>query len=226
MDNLVDWKSETIQPGQKYGRLTIISTHKIAGTYRYVAKCQCQCNVIKYIRMDALRKGMTLSCGCLQKERSTKHGAWDHPLYTVWKSMMRRCYNQKDDRYNRYGGRGITVCKKWHDINIFINDMTQGYQKGLQIDRIDNDKGYSKNNCQWANRFTQAQNKSSNIKLTHDNKNLCLSEWSRITKIPYGTLWERIKVLKWSTERTLTTPSLSASERLSIARGARAKKGS
>jgi len=79
-------------------------------------------------------------------------------------------------------------------------------------------KGYSPDNCKWATQTEQARNKSSNIKLSHDGKTLCLSEWSQITGLSYGTLWERVKILGWNTERALTTPALSAKARCLIAR--------
>jgi hypothetical protein len=110
------------------------------------------------------------------------------------------------------------VCKQWHNVKKFIEDMNATYKKGLQIDRINNSKGYSPGNCRWATRTEQSRNKSSNIKLTHNNQTLCLSEWSITTKIPYGTLWERVKILGWTSKRTLTTPPLNASARCELAR--------
>ena len=215
---------ECIKIGSVYGRLTVLATGTKPFTYRYYAVCQCSCgSEPKIIRIDGIRNGTVKSCGCLHKERITKHGNWDHRLYPVWHAMFDRCYRKKDKRYNDYGGRGITVCKRWNNLNNFIEDMYPSFKEGLQIDRTDNNKGYSPENCRWANRFEQAQNKSSNINLTHNNQTLTLSEWSRIVNIPYGTLWERIKILKWSAERTLTTPSLNAHERLAIARAKRRK---
>ena len=136
---------------------------------------------------------------------------------------MERCYNKKNKRYYCYGGRGITVCKHWHNVRNFIHDMEPTYKKGLQIERIDNDKGYSPNNCAWVTQTQQAQNKSSNINLTHKGQTFCLAVWSRKTGISYGTLWERVKILEWPAERALTTPALDAHARLKIARGFRNK---
>jgi hypothetical protein len=72
--------------------------------------------------------------------------------------MIQRCNNQKHKYYNDYGARGITVCDEWLDINNFINDMFPSYQEGLSIDRIDNNKGYSKDNCRWTTKSIQARN--------------------------------------------------------------------
>lgn len=216
---LVPWYSETIKPGQKYERLTVISTHKIAGTYRYIAKCRCDCGTEPlYIRVDKLRgsKGLTLSCGCFHKDRVTKHGAWGNPIFNVWSGMMRRCYNPKDKRYKDYGGRGITVCYPWHDVRNFIADMTDGYQKGLQIDRIDNNKGYSKENCRWADRYTQRHNRRGVVLFSFNGKTLCLTDWSKHLRIPFTCLRQRIDA-GWPIEKAFTTTVMSNKESLAIA---------
>jgi hypothetical protein len=203
--HLIPWTSNTYKPGQCYGRYTIISLHKIAGTYRYFAKCQCACgNEPHYVQPAMLKRGEALSCGCYHKERVTKHGVWGHPLYAVWRSMMSRCYKKNDKRYYCYGKRGITVCDQWHNVHDFIADMSKGYSKGLQIDRIDNNQGYYKDNCRWVDRNTQARNKRNTIYLAFAGKTHCLSEWSHITGIPYKTLWYRVFVRKWSTDKALT----------------------
>jgi len=210
---LVPWETDIIAIGQKFTRLTVLSTHRIKGTYKYYAECQCDCGSEPiYVRIDALRgnpkppRAKTESCGCLHKERVTKHGAWGHPLFNVWKSMMDRCYNPKCDHFHLYGNRAITVCDRWHDVNNFIQDMSDEYRKGLQIDRIDNDGNYFKDNCRWVTRIQQARNKRTNVNLTLNGETHCLSEWSHITGINYGTLVERVSVLKWPVEKALTQP--------------------
>ena len=210
---MIDWHLNCIDPGQKYGRLTVLSTHKIKGTYKYYAKCQCDCGSDPvYVRGDSLRKSEGLSrkpaksCGCLQRERVTTHGAWGNPLYKVWVGMIRRCHNPHDEKYRIYGDRGIAVCERWHDVNNFISDMSERYRKGLQIDRKDNNDGYYKENCHWVTRLQQARNRSNNVKITFNGKTLCIKEWSECCHINYGTLVERIRVLNWPIEKALTQP--------------------
>lgn len=224
-DVLVDWSSPIIKSGDVYGRLTVLSTHKIFNTYRYMVKCQCDCGTPPlYVRLDALRKSEgrsrqpTKSCGCLQRDAVTTHGAWGTPLFITWSGMMARCYNPKNERYADYGGRGITVCERWHDPNKFIQDMAKGRKKGLQIDRTDNSKEYSPENCRWATRKEQGRNKRNNVLLTLNGETHCLSEWAEITGICLGTLWDRSKVRGWSDEKVLTAPVMTTAESTRLAR--------
>lgn len=98
----------------------------------------------------------TKSCGCLH----IKHGMWQHRLYDIWYDIIKRVTNPKHTYYNRYGGRGINVCDEWVDIRNFIKDMYPTFKEGLTLDRIDNDKGYSPENCRWVTRSIQGMNTS------------------------------------------------------------------
>jgi len=208
MKKMIPWLSKIVKPGDKYGRYTVISTHKIEGTYHYHALCQCECGSNpRYVPLGGMRNGEIKSCGCLHKERVTKHGCWNHPLFSVWSGMMERCYKPKNKRYSRYGGRGITVCQEWHDPAVFIKDMSNGYNKGLQLDRVDNDKGYYKENCRWATKKIQARNKSSNIFMTYNGQTKCIGEWAEISGISYHLLRERVFIQGWSPEKAMTTPT-------------------
>ena len=216
---LVPWKSETIKSGQKYGRYTILSLHKVKGTYKYLALCQCDCgSEPHYVQTGQLRNGDSGSCGCLHRERVTKHGAWNHPLFARWVNMMDRCYDPKCQAYSRYGGRGITVCEQWHNVQNFIADMFESYKKGLQLERIDNNKGYSKENCCWATPKQQSKNRRSTVFITFQGKTLCMKEWAHTVDIPFRTLWQRLRVLGWDVERAFTTPPLDADTRCALAR--------
>jgi hypothetical protein len=106
--------------------------------------------------------GRTQSCGCLRNEvtvqRSTKHGHTGTSIYWTWGDMVGRCTNPKHKRYADYGGRGITVCDRWRDFANFLADMGER-PPGMELDRIDNDRGYEPGNCRWADRSTQAKNR-------------------------------------------------------------------
>ena len=125
-----------------------------------IYKCFCG-NEFK-VQVHDIKNGKTKSCGCYQKQRVMdtlgKHKLSNHRLYDAWNNMMCRCYNPKIPNYKYYGARGITVCDEWHDVKKFIDDMYPDYIEGLTLDRIDNDKGYSKDNCRWTNQIVQSRN--------------------------------------------------------------------
>jgi hypothetical protein len=120
--------------------------------------------------------------------------------------MWTRCTNNKFESYGNYGGRGIEVCKRWRSFENFIIDMGEK-PNGLSLDRINNDKGYSKKNCRWATSKEQCRNRRSNNFLTFQNETLCVTEWENRLNISSGTIHKRINIMGWSLSRALTTPS-------------------
>ncbi len=203
---LVPHKTKTIKVGQVFGKRTVLAIGKNVSKKRaqIVVKCSCG-SPPKVIDMPYLRDNRADSCGCITKKRTTIHGFSRSNIYTRWHHMMQRCYNPKHPSYPRYGARNITVCKRWHDPEYFIKDMLPTYKKCLHLEREDNDKGYSPNNCTWATRSQQAQNKCNNHKITFQGKTLCLSEWVKLTGINYMALRNRIKFFHWPIEKALTT---------------------
>ncbi len=123
--------------------------------------------------------------------------------YMIWASMLARCENQKDKRFDKYGGRGITVCSAWHDFAQFIADVGLKPSPEYSLDRINNDGNYEPSNCRWATRLEQANNSSRNHKLTLGQCSKTISEWSRETGIQAGKILSRIRA-GWTTERALT----------------------
>lgn len=118
-------------------------------------KCFCG-NEFKAIQYN-IQRGNSFGCGC-SRGKNNIHNLSSHRLYHIWKAMIKRCNSYKNKDYINYGYRGISVCNEWLDINIFIRDMEDTYQEGLSIDRIDNNLGYSKDNCRWTTKTTQARN--------------------------------------------------------------------
>ena len=122
-------------------------------------------------------------------------------LYRIWANMKARCGNPNNDRFHDYGARGITVCDEWDDYLTFKRwAMSNGYEDHLTIDRVDNDKGYSPDNCRWVNRYTQQNNMRSNTIIHYGGESHTLAEWSRIFDIPYHTLVTR-HTRGWTTAR-------------------------
>lgn len=164
--------------GTKIERLFVT---KYLGNYRdgtkqkhHYYECLCECGEIVTTHRINLLRGSTKSCGCLGKdlliERNKTHGLSDTRLYRIHHDIKRRCYNKDNHAYDYYGGRGIKVCDEWlNKDNGFINfynwSMKNGYQDDLTIDRRDNNKGYSPENCRWVTRKVQSQNTRQALKI-------------------------------------------------------------
>lgn len=133
-----------------------------------------------------------------------KHGMRNSRIYLTWNSMLNRCTNPKVRSYKRYGGRGISVCERWKSFASFYDDM--GPQPdGLWLDRLNNDGPYSPENCQWATRMEQANNKSNTRWLTWKGETKSASEWAKEMNLRRDTLLRRIDDCHWSIEKALTT---------------------
>jgi len=99
--------------------------------------------------------------------------------YYAWRNMNRRCTNQKDSSYKRYGGRGISVCTEWrHDYDAFYYDMAGGFKDGLQLDRTNNNGNYSKDNCRWVTVKENQNNRNNNVVINHNGIKKTISEWA------------------------------------------------
>lgn len=182
--------------GQKFGRLTVLkrTDKKKFGTYLYLCKCDCG-NESLVNRRDLKR---TKSCGCLRKERTSEavrtHGKSNTRLYMIWSAMKSRCYNPHDIAYSTYGAEGKTVCDEWfNSFQAFYNwSMSNGYQDDLTIERIDGAKGYSPDNCEWATRKEQANNRRSNHFVTYKNENYTITELAKKLGVSRTTIRRRL----------------------------------
>lgn len=220
--DLDPFEVKNVPVGTVFGRLTVLATGLRTGTYRSYAVCRCECGTPpKATRIDGLRRGAVVSCGCYQSEVSSTHGLTGDPLIWRWKHMVRRCTDPDDQAFPNYGGRGITVCERWMDARNFVEDMRPGYSAGLELDRIDNDGHYEPGNVRWATRSQNADNRRTRHLMTLNGRTQSLRRWAEETGLNEGTLWERVVVWHWDDERALTTPPLTADERMARARKAR-----
>ena len=137
-----------------------------------------------------------------------KHGLKDHPLYRTWSHMKTRCYNMKSPDYKDYGKRGIVVCDLWKDdiVEFFYWSLKNGWKKGLTIERINNNKGYSPDNCKWIPMEEQPKNRRSVRNITYNGETHSLTEWSRITGIARKTLELRLNSPNFTLEEAFEVP--------------------
>lgn len=184
--------------GQKFNRLTVIgrAENDKYGKARWI--CKCECGNETTVASTHLTQGRIKSCGCLKSEltakRNYKHGLAHTRIHNIWCDMKDRCYNANKPKYKNYGFRGITVCDEWlHDFKAFYDwSIANGYNDILTIDRMDVNKGYSPDNCRWADNKTQANNKTTNHYVKYDDRVLTVSELAEEVGLTYNTLISRI----------------------------------
>lgn len=150
---------------QRFGKLVVLERSEPyicpKGRKRTRWKCLCDCGNISIAQTSKLTTGNTKSCGCGKIGNNFKHGLRNTRLYRIWANMKTRCYNTNDNHYERWGGRGITMCDEWkNNFKPFYDwAMTNGYSDDLSIDRVDNNGNYEPNNCRWATVKEQNNNK-------------------------------------------------------------------
>ena len=167
--------------------------------------CLCDCGNITIKSTTQLNKNKHSSCGCVTS--NIRHGENKTKLHRIWMTMRERTTRKKCQSYKHYGGRGIKVCEEWQTYENFRDwALSSGYEEGLSIERVDNDGDYCPENCVWADRYTQANNKRTNVKITLDGQTKTMSEWARDYGICYKLVHARINKLGQSPEKAIKTP--------------------
>lgn len=184
------------------------------GRKRIIVKVKCDCGSIKNVYYEAItaKNNPTYSCGCYHKSilkegRSRKYKYSKHPLYKVWVKIKERCYSSSCREYKYYGARGIKICNEWlNDFDKFYEwSINNGYKKGLQIDRIDNDRGYSSDNCRYITRRVNCNNKTNNVIIDYNGVSDTLANTMRRLGIfeHYKKVHRRMNQLKWPFEKSI-----------------------
>lgn len=179
--------------------------------------CKCNCGIEKVVASLGLKQGKVKSCGCFRAaalkagrdqlhKNNTIHGQSRTREHHIWQNLIYRCYNPNCPQYDRYGGRGIGVCDKWKESFIaFYEDMGPCPSPKHTVDRIDNDGDYCPENCRWATRKQQANNRRGNRLLTYKGEQKTCAAWAEQFGLTRLIIWQRLG-RGWSVEKTLETP--------------------
>lgn len=179
--------------GKSFGRWLVLERAENQGRF-VMWLCRCNCGNEKKVSSGNLVSAKSTSCGCLSREKSRKHGASGTASYNSWNSMMHRCYSPNASYFERYGGAGIKVCERWHDFENFLADMGERPSAAHTIDRIDGLKNYSPDNCRWATKKEQAENRRSSIFINCDGDSVCIAEAARRAGISACSVSYRVRV--------------------------------
>lgn len=194
--------------GERYGQWVVLK-HNGGGWWT----CECACGVVRSVRGTDLRRGRSRSCGCSVKRRVPHGGSGTHE-YRVWIAMKVRCFDPTHKKYPIYGGRGITVCRRWRDdFSVFLKDMGE-CPDGHTIERIDSNGNYEPSNCRWATVTEQNRNTNRNRMLEYQGERMSMAAWAERVGLPYQTLNTRINTMGWSVERALSTPHRTLAKRV------------
>lgn len=186
---------------ETFGKWTVIAPAIRADrTGKRMWLCRCECGTQATVQQGNLTSGLSKQClecsGKRLPESTTKHGqaraGKETPEYRAWKGMMERCRNPRNQAWKNYGGRGITVCARWHDFAAFLADMGPKPTPTHTLERRDNNVGYSPENCSWATRLEQNNNSRNCRYITLDGRAQSVAAWARERGISLNTVRWRL----------------------------------
>lgn len=185
--------------GKRFGYLVALRKESRDSKHGKVAYwyCRCDCGNEKWISANNLTRGNCISCGCKQEEHlnhKINPLKRDNPrIYRIWSGMKIRCFCKNSSRYADYGGRGITICDEWMVFDNFcLWALSNGYEDGLTIERLNNDKSYCPDNCTWIKLEEQVKNKRNLRIYTYKGQTMHLAAWARLYNMSYSLLYDRL----------------------------------
>lgn len=200
--------------GTRFGKLVAVEFVDLVKTSRLQRwRFRCDCGATKVIRLSHVKAGLIVSCGCHKAAKVRTHGRSRTPEHAVWAAMIQRCRNPNSPNRHNYGARGITVCERWGDFANFLEDMGLRPAPDMTLDRIDNDKGYSPENCRWVSKKGNARNTRRNRYVIFRGKRITIAEAAEIAGTDPSTMWRRLDN-GWPTERAVTQPPGRSGRRL------------
>ena len=194
--------------GQRFGRLLV---KRFVGSNKHRQskwECVCDCGNTSIVSTTCLRRSKcpTKSCGCIRPGITVDENGKATRLYRIWCGMKQRCFGKNSKDYERYGGRGITICKEWLNYANFHSwAISKGYADNLTIERSNNNGSYEPANCKWVLPKFQARNRRNNHLLSLEGETLTIAEWAEIMDVDRGVIEQRL-MRGWSVKKTLTTP--------------------
>ena len=199
--------------GMRFGRLLVLCRGENRGkrNERTTWKCLCDCGNFHETNASTLIEGRVTSCGCYNIELCRSRGTHflsDSPEYEVWSSIKKRCYDVNADSYQYYGALGISMCDRWlNSFENFYADMGPRPSEYHSIEREKVGEDYCPENCHWGDPIEQANNKTTTVFLTFMGRTQGVKQWCRELDLTYKTVYARVHMSGWSTERALTTPT-------------------
>lgn len=195
--------------GKRYQMMLVIGLAGRKGDKSYW-EYVCDCGTVKSIETSKLFT--QISCGCqkvikISKTKGT-HRMSKTRFYQIWNDMVMRCHNPQRDSYRRYGGRGISVCKRWRTFDNFYVDMHQTYNNGLTLERRDVNGNYNKDNCEWIEKKLQALNRRNTIRIEIEGVTKSVKDWSVVSQTPENTIYKRLKN-GWDHKSAVYSPTRS-----------------
>lgn len=200
--------------GQTFGRWLVVKQDGRGSHGEEQYLCRCSCGAERTLRRSSLTSGNSKSCGCFSRDaaisRGITHGRSNTRLYRIWAGIIQRCCNSRNRyEWEKYGGRGITVCEEWkNSFEAFESwALSNGYSDSLSIDRVDVNGNYEPMNCRWATIYEQSNNKRTSRFIEFNGETKTVREFADKYGLNYSCLYARLRN-GWSVERALLTPTM------------------